>query len=116
MCTIKEEWKPVEGYEGLYEVSNLGQVRSYSNRHGGLLKYPKLLKIDVSSGTGYGCVTLCKNNKVKRVPIHRLVALAFIPNPNNYPCVNHKDEIRTNNKVDNLEWCTHLYNNSYSKI
>jgi len=115
MNSTEEIWKEVEGYEGYYEVSNLGNVRSYSNRAGGVTKYPKILKID-KANTGYGCVALTRNRKVKRTPVHRLVAKAFIPNPNNYPCVNHKDENRLNNHVDNLEWCTHLYNVRYSKV
>lgn len=91
---------------GLYQVSNLGKVKS--------LKYnkPKILKIGYTK-RGYGSINLCKNGKISHRTIHRLVAEAFIPNPNNYPCVNHKDENPRNNNVDNLEWCTYQYNMNY---
>ena len=102
----KEYWKPVVGYEGLYEVSNFGRVKS--------LKFgkEKILK-PVTNTFGYLQVTLCKNNKKKLVTVHRLVAEAFLPNPHNYSCVNHKDENKQNNNVSNLEWCSAQYNNTY---
>lgn len=99
-------WKPVTGYEGLYEISDTGQVRS-------LFRYKKVLKPNVTR-TGYHTVELFKNGVSKRLLIHRLVAQAFIPNPNGLPQVNHKDEIRSNNCVDNLEWCTAKYNMHYN--
>ena len=102
---MEEEWRDVVGYEGLYQVSNLGRVKS-------LFRYKKILK-GVKTNTGYLRIALCKNGKMKLVSIHRLVANAFVYNPNNYPCVNHKDEIRINNRADNLEWCTHKYNSNY---
>lgn len=105
---MTEEWRAVVGYEGLYEVSNRGRVRS-------LFRYKQVVK-GVPTNRGYLRVTLCKDNIHKLCSIHRLVAIAFIPNPNNYPCVNHKDEIRTNNQANNLEWCSYKYNSNYGHI
>ena len=102
----KEYWKPVVGYEGLYEVSNLGRVKSLKFGKERILKPQK----DTS---GYLCVTLCKNNNQCQFKVHRLVAEAFIPNPNNLPQINHKDECKTNNIVSNLEWCDRKYNVNY---
>ena len=94
-----EEWKDIKGYEGLYQVSNLGRVKS--------LKFGKerILKTGVDR-YGYISVNLYKNNKRKLCKVHRLVAEAFIPNLENKPEVNHLDEDKTNNMVSNLEWCT----------
>lgn len=116
-----EIWKPVIGYEGLYEVSNLGHVRSLnrivnsSDRFFHQLTrihYGKTLTPSLEQN-GYLTVRLCYQQKVKAFSIHKLVAQAFIPNPNNLPQVNHKDEDKTNNCVDNLEWCTAKYNCNY---
>lgn len=104
-----EIWRDVIGYEGLYQVSNYGRVKSL-NYHGG--KKEKVLKPG-KDRCGYLYVVLCKEGSHKKYKVHRLVAQAFIPNPNNYPCVNHKDENKTNNCVDNLEWCTYKYNTNY---
>ena len=101
---MTEEFRDIPGYEGLYEVSNLGRVR----RNGKILKPWK-------NNWGYLLVSLCKNGIVRNARIHRLVALAFIPNPQNLPQVNHKDEDKTNNAVSNLEWCTAGYNINYSQ-
>ena len=106
---LNEIWKPIKGYEGLYEVSNLGRVRSLVNNKGQYRE--KILKHNIRNG--YPSVTLCKNKKLKSFTIHRLVAEAFLPNPDNLPCVNHKDENRLNNFVNNLEWCTYSYNINY---
>ena len=106
---MKEEWKPVKGYEGLYEVSNMGKVKSLNyNRTGkeGIME-PHV------NGYGYLRVKLCKDGKKKWYMINRLVAQAFISNPDNLPEVNHKDEDKTNNCVENLEWCSKLYNANY---
>lgn len=106
---MDEIWKDISGYEGLYQVSNLGRVRSLNYNHTGEIK---LLK----QGTykkGHKCVSLFKNKKGKTYSVHRLVAIAFIPNPNNLPIINHKDEDPSNNNVNNLEWCTVAYNNTY---
>ena len=107
---MNEEWRDIEGYEGLYQVSNLGRVRSLNCRgHKGCIGIltPRL------DGKGYEMVALYKEGKARNTKVHRLVAQAFIPNPNNYPQVNHKDEDKTNNNVDNLEWCTNEYNHNY---
>ena len=98
-----EIWKEVNSYEGLYWVSDQGHVK---NRHGKIL-IPEIR-------TGYYSVDLCKDGKRKKCRIHRLVAEAFIPNPDNFPMINHKDENKLNNEADNLEWCTAEYNTHYS--
>ena len=102
-----EIWKDIKGYEGKYQVSNYGRVKSLNYRHTG---NEKLLK-PILQTDGYLYVSLCK--PLKRFSIHRLVAEAFIQNPDNLPEVNHKDENPTNNHVDNLEWCTNKYNINY---
>lgn len=104
---MQEIWKDIKGYEGKYQVSNYGRVKSLNYRNTGK---EQLMKPTLQTN-GYLYFSLCKPNK--KFLIHRLVAEAFIPNPNNLPCVNHKDEDKTNNHVDNLEWCTHLYNINY---
>lgn len=108
-----EEWKSVVGYEGLYEVSSLGRVRSLdrydSNNH--FLK-GRILRLCADT-KGYLIVGLWSNNKKKMYKVHRMVAQAFIPNPDNLPIINHKDENPINNNVDNLEWCDSEYNNNY---
>lgn len=102
---IKEYWKPVVGYEGLYMVSNWGRVKS--------IKFGKERILKQNIRRGYYYVGLSKNGIVKNYYVHRLVAEAFIDNTNNYPCINHKDECKTNNNVINLEWCTYKYNSNY---
>ena len=101
-----ENWQPVKGYEGLYEVSDLGRVKS--------LKYGKerILKT-IENTRGYLLVNLCKDGHAKSVLIHRLVATAFISNPHNLETVNHKDEVKTNNTVTNLEWMSVKDNLNY---
>lgn len=103
---IQEEWKDIEGYEGLYMISNLGRVKSL--RHGKWIERRSNV-----NRQGYYALTLHKDGGNKTCTIHRLVAKAFIPNPLGFPCVNHKDENKENNRVDNLEWCTYVYNNNY---
>ena len=102
-----EEWRDIKGYEGIYQVSNLGRVRSFIK-----IKSGKILSLTPDKN-GYLTCYLYKNSKRKCEKVHRLVAQEFIPNPNNYPQVNHKDETKTNNNSDNLEWCTHEYNHNY---
>lgn len=101
---MKEIFKDIKDYEGLYQVSNLGRV--YSIRTNKFLK-PKLNRC------GYLSVNLKYKGSHVTKSIHRLVAQAFIPNPNDFPQVNHKDEDKTNNCVDNLEWCSAKYNINY---
>lgn len=115
---IEEEiYKDVAGYEGLYKVSNLGNVRSvgmWTNIRGGSKRFLKgrVLKSGKGKG-GYLIVVLCKDGKQKTHTVHRLVAQAFIDNPNNLPEVNHIDENKENNVVTNLEWCSYSYNINY---
>lgn len=123
MVTAKSEiWKPVKGYEGLYEVSNLGRVKSLErvvNSHPAGCKrtLPEKIRIGhINKKLGYVMIGLSVNNVSEQVYIHRLVAEAFIPNPNNLPMINHKDEDKTNNSLENLEWCTAKYNMSYSNV
>lgn len=97
-----EEWKDIKGYEGLYQVSNLGRVKRLKGEY---VKSERVLK-PLKHGNGYMGVDLCKHSKAKRFSVHRLVAQAFIPNQDNKAQVNHIDEDKTNNMVSNLEWCT----------
>lgn len=112
-----EIWKDIKNYKGLYQVSNIGRVKSLDhirqNRDGlTCISKGKLLNPG-KDNKGYMIVVLSKNGKTKTYRIHRLVAESFIDNPNNYKCVNHKDENKANNNIDNLEWCTYKYNNNY---
>ena len=113
----KEIWKDIEGYKGLYQVSNLGRVKSLDKlkkvRNNGLQPIKEKILRNRYNEKGYSIVCLCKNGEHKDCRVHRLVASAFIPNPNNLPQVNHKDENPKNNCVDNLEWCTAQYNSTY---
>ena len=107
-----EIWRDIKDYEGLYQVSNFGRVRSLNYNKTGEIKIMKLKK----TRDGYLRVGLRKNGKQKWISIHRLVAEAFIPNPLNLPCVNHKiegEEGKKINTVENLEWCTYKYNTNY---
>ena len=106
----KEIWKDVKGYEGIYQVSNLGRVRSLDRMAGRNRLYKGRVIMERTHNTGYKFVRLCRNNKFEQPSIHRLVAEAFIPNPNNKPTVNHIDENKGNNIVTNLEWATYKEN------
>lgn len=104
-----EVWRDIPGYEGMYMVSSYGRVRRIrlSKREGNGIRVTRL------TTNGYVKVNLSKDGVTYHVTVHRLVAQAFIPNPNNLPQVNHKDEDKTNNHVENLEWCDARYNNNY---
>ena len=112
-----EIWKDIVGYEGLYQVSNKGRVRSLKrliNQKNGFKYYleGKILSMPLSAG--YPTVCLYKNGTQKHIRVHRLVAETFIPNPHDYKVVNHIDCGRTNNCVENLEWCNHKHNIQYA--
>lgn len=110
---MKEEWRDIKGYEGYYQVSNLGRIRSVKRilcdgktRRGAVIKgFP--------DRNGYYRIVLYKEAKMHRYMVHRLVASTFIDNPHNYPMINHIDEDKSNNTVNNLEWCDCKYNINY---
>ena len=116
-----EEWRPIAGFEGLYEVSNLGRIRSL-DRYVATLTFlgepsqrfskGRVLKMN-KTPNGYLMAQLCKDGKRVNSMVHRLVAQAFIPNPDNLSEINHKDQDKHNNQTDNLEWCNHKYNINY---
>lgn len=113
-----EEWKDIPSFEGLYQASSFGRIKAvertihYSN---GKVVHRKEKILSLIKGYGkYLTVGLNKNGKHKIYNVHRLIAKTFIENPNNYPCVNHKDENKHNNHADNLEWCTQSYNIKYN--
>ena len=119
---MEEIWKDIEGYEGIYQVSNLGRVRSLDrlvpatcnlSKTGKIVNYLRkgvIKKQHIAGKSGYQYVGLSIGDKPKYYSVHRLVAKAFIPNPDNLPEVNHKDENHLNNQADNLEWVTHIQN------
>ncbi len=111
---MQEIFKDIPGYEGLYQVSNLGRVRSLDRTRKGAYNKAiaikgRILKSSVSN-KGYELVGLCKNSVSKKKTVHRLVMLAFIPNPNNLPIINHIDGDKLNNNISNLEWCDYKHN------
>jgi hypothetical protein len=114
----EEIWKDILGYEGFYQVSNLGRVRSVDRivkgKFGSIQHKKGVMLAPAINTAGYYSVALTKNAKGKAFRVHRLVAEAFIPNPSNYPIINHKDENKLNNNVNNLEWCTYSYNTIYN--
>lgn len=116
-----EEWRDIKGYEGLYQVSNFGRVMRLDKVVHDIIKGSMrsrifnghIMKLLTNKYTNYVSVYISKDGHKTRYHVHRLVADAFIPNPDNLPCVNHKDENKANNCVDNLEWCTYQYNSAY---
>lgn len=112
MKEAKEIWKEVLGYDVLYEVSNFGRVRTRHSKEKGYTNEYRIVK-PTDNGNGYLRFNWKTNGRNKTVYVHKLVALYFVDNPYGYVEVNHKDEDKTNNKFDNLEWCTHLYNCRY---
>ena len=106
---VKEEWKSIEGFEGIYDVSSEGRVKRVKNGANNILKPFKNKK-------GYLGVDLRDCGRRLSAKIHRLVATAFIPNPMGYLEINHKDENKLNNNVTNLEWCDHDYNMHYGTL
>lgn len=114
---MKEIWKDIPDYEGLYQASNFGRVRSvdrYIKQYNGYnystrIYKGRILKCNIGN-SGYLKVILQKKGKRRTYNVHRLVANTFILNPNNYPQINHKDENKLNNNINNLEWCTSTYN------
>lgn len=114
-----EIWKPVKNFEGLYSVSSLGRVRSEERvivRANGFKQTIKERILKLTSYNGYYRCNLSNNGVGKLCLVHRLVAEAFIPNPNNLPFINHKDENPSNECVENLEWCDSKYNNNYGTL
>lgn len=115
-----EQWKNIEGYEGLYQVSNEGRIKSLHReiiyKDGRKKVLEERILHNFISDLGYYHVMLSKDGVSKRYKVHRLVAKAFIPNPDNLPVINHKDENPKNNVVENLEWCTQGYNVHYGTM
>lgn len=109
---MKEIFKDIKGYKGLYQISNFGRVKSLT-RICGFYKSKDLILKSKISNKGYERVTLTKKNIKKNYSVHRLVGIAFIKNAYNKPCINHKDRNKLNNHVNNLEWCTYSENNFY---
>ena len=110
-----EIWKDIDGYENLYQVSNIGRVKSLETTKGkGAGNYAREERIlKMGKARGYYRVALCNKGEIQQFSVHRIVAQAFIENPNKLPQVNHKDENKLNNHVDNLEWCTQRENLNY---
>jgi hypothetical protein len=113
-----ENWKDIQGYEGLYQISNLGNIKGIQRivKHstvGVTRNVPEKL-ISTFLTKGYKRVNLWKDNKDKKHPVHVLIAQAFIPNPQNKPCVNHIDGKPSNNNINNLEWVTHSENSQHA--
>lgn len=113
---MQEIWKDIEDYEGLYQVSNLGRVKSlerYQQNHSKFQKIEEKMKSIHTKSNGYQFVQLYKDNRMKNIYVHKLVAQAFIPNIDNKPEVNHIDGNKLNNSVKNLEWVTSNENNKH---
>mgnify|MGYP003653756265 CR=1 FL=1 len=118
MIKENEIWKEVCGYEGFYSVSNLGRIKSLDRtiirKGGSIVNYKSVIIKTNDNKNGYHSYVLQKIGVCKTYVIHRLVAKEFIPNPLNLPCINHINGIKTDNRVENLEWCTHSQNNAHA--
>ena len=112
-----EEWRDIQGFEGYYQVSNMGRVKSVErtvwDSRGCYRTVSEKIRKGRKNIDGYLFLTLHKDGKKKHCRVNRLVAQAFLPNPDNLPEVNHKNEDKTDNRVENLEWCSHSYNINY---
>lgn len=109
---MNEEWKDIPGFENKYQISNFGRVKTLNYKR---TKQPRIMN-GITEIRGYSCIAFREGgagSKQRHFMVHRLVAQAFIPNPDNKPFVNHKDGNRSNNKVDNLEWCTRAENEEH---
>lgn len=117
-----ENWKDIPGFDGKYQVSSYGRVKSVAryrkSRNDTLVFVPEKMLKGKTDKDGYIEYALCTgtHKKMKYYRVHRLVAMAFIPNPLNLPIINHKDECKSNNRVENLEWCDYSYNRNYGTM
>ena len=109
---MMEIWRDIPGYAGIYQVSNLGNIKRLAGHNGRYSQSEHLLKTTIGKN-GYLHVTLTKNSICKCFAVHRIVALVFVFNPYKFHWINHKNEIKTDNRAENLEWCTAKYNNAY---
>lgn len=110
---MKEIWKDIKYFENVYQISNLGRIKSLPKKRNSKFNNKEIILKQFKNTNGYLQIDLWKNNKRKHILVHKLVAQTFIENSNNYPFINHKDENKQNNCVDNLEWCTAKYNANY---
>ena len=118
MAIQNEIWKDVVGFEQNYSISSLGNIKRKASlfiRSDGIIRRFKERVLGGNYNKGYRFVALQKGSESKKYPIHRMVAMAFIANPFNYPQVNHKNGIQSDNRIENLEWCTNEYNSRHSR-